>query len=213
LEVQVSIRSRWLKIRKSRLAAEKKAHKASSKARLTYLAKRKQRKLADAVLKRHPARPRGAAAAVKWAARQVNTVEHPPGSNRGPKIDDWSKAAIGITGVSWCQSFADAVLVHGGGPQLKSAYTPQVVQWARDKKFGLKIVSVKDRRPGDFVFFKWPGVSRDLCDHVGVYAGDGKTIEGNTSPGSGGSQNNGGGVFVRERGLANVVAVVRPTYK
>jgi cell wall-associated NlpC family hydrolase len=75
------------------------------------------------------------------------------------------------------------------------------------------VPNVNDRKPGDFVFFKWPGVSHDFCDHVGIYAGNGQTIEGNTSSGTSGSQNNGGGVFVRVRGFANVVAVVRPTYR
>jgi hypothetical protein len=205
LEADVSIRSRWQKILRRRRAAEKKA-------RASFLARRKQRRAAERVLARHPAQPKGAIAGVRWAAKQVGTVEHPPGSNAGPKIDDWSKKSIGITGIPWCQSFANAVLVHGGGPQLKSAYTPQVVQWARDKKFGLKTVPIAQRKPGDFVFFKWPGVSKDFCDHVAVYAGDGRTIEGNTSSSNAGSQNNGGGVFVRVRGTANVVAVVRPTY-
>jgi hypothetical protein len=205
LEADVSIRSRWLKIRRRRRAAAKKAH-------ASWLAKRNQVRRANRILKRHPAKPKGPTAGVRWAAQQVGTLEHPPGSNAGPKITEWSKAAIGISGVPWCQSFADAVLKHGGGPQLKSAYTPQVVQWARDKKFGLRLVPVSDRKPGDFVYFKWPGVSKDFCDHVGVYAGGGETIEGNTSSSNAGSQNNGGGVFVRVRGTANVVAVVRPSY-
>jgi hypothetical protein len=171
---------------------------------------RAKRRLRDHQLKL--AKKRGPAAGVKWGLSKVGVLEHPPGSNAGPGITEWSMASIGVTGVPWCQSFANAVLTAGGGPQLKSAFTPAVVQWAREGKFGLKIVPAAQRQIGDFVFFKWPGVSRDFCDHVGVYAGNGKTVEGNTSPGSGGSQNNGGGVFIRERGFGNVVAVVRPTY-
>jgi cell wall-associated NlpC family hydrolase len=210
----MSIRSRWLKIRKKRRADELQAGSDAHKARLNWLQKRKQRRAADRILKRHPPRPHGAAAAVKWAASQVGTLEQPAGSNAGPRITDWLMASIGITGVPWCQAFVNTALVHGGGEQLKSAFTPQVVQWGRDKKFGLSIVpNVNDRKPGDFVFFKWPGVSHDFCDHVGIYAGNGQTIEGNTSSGNSGSQNNGGGVFVRVRGFANVVAVVRPTYR
>jgi hypothetical protein len=149
---------------------------------------------------------------VRWALSRVGTVEHPAGSNSGPQITGWNLASIGVDHIPWCQSFANAVLLHGGGSQLKSAFTPTVVQWAREAKFGLKIVAFKDLRVGDFVFYKWPGVSHDFCDHVGVYAGNGKTVEGNTSPGNTGSQNNGGGVFLRQRGAANVVACVRPTY-
>jgi hypothetical protein len=165
-----------------------------------------------ALTKKIRALPSGRLRAVKWAVDQVGTTESPYGSNRGPKVSEWNKRAIGIDGVPWCQSFADAVLVAGGGPQLKSAYTVQVIQWAREGKYGLKIVSIAQRQPGDFVYFKWPGVSNDVADHVGVDVGNGATVEGNTSSGSSGSQNNGGQVALRTRGNGYVVAVVRPTY-
>lgn len=154
--------------------------------------------------------------AISWALDQVGVTESPPGSNRGRKIDQWNLASGVSPGPAayWCQSFANAVLVHGDGPQLKSAYTVQIVQWAREGRFGLKIVpgGWRNSRAGDFVFYKFPGVSNDFCDHVGVRLYHEKTIEGNTSPAHGGSQNNGGGVFIRDRGPGMVVAVVRPTY-
>lgn len=158
----------------------------------------------------------GRARAVKWALAQRGTVESPPFSNSGPKIDTWSRASIGITAISWCQCFANAVLVAGGGAQLKSAYTPAVVEWARRGLHGLKLVPISQAQPGDFLYFKWPGVSRDFCDHVGVVTaivnGAPVTAEGNTSPGNAGSQNNGGGVYLRTRPRAYMVACVRPTY-
>jgi hypothetical protein len=155
----------------------------------------------------------GVADGLAWGLKRVGMGERPPGSNNGPEIAVWGRNSIGVAGgFAWCQTFANAVLVAGGGQQLKSAYTVAVVQWAREGKFGLRVVRTSDRREGDFVYFKWPGVSRDFCDHVGVYLGKGKTLEGNTSPGTSGSQNDGGGVFIRTRGLGNVVAVVRPTY-
>lgn len=158
--------------------------------------------------------------ALKWALAQVGTTEQPPGSNQGPKIDQWNIAS----GISpsvyayWCQSFANAVLVHGGGPQLKSAYTPTVVQWARDGKFGLKLLGshYSDAKAGDFLYFKFPGVSDAFCDHVAVRLANKapRTVEGNTSPGVSGSQNNGGcvGIHTTDR-VPYVVAVVRPPYK
>lgn len=150
--------------------------------------------------------------ALRWARAQVGTTERPAGTNRGPGISEWERATLGLDGYAWCQAFANAVLVHGGGVQLKSAYTPQVVQWGRAGTYGLHAVPATQRRAGDFIYFKWPGVSRDFCDHVGVYLGNGLTVEGNTSSGNSGSQNNGGGVYVRNRGLTFVVAAVRPTY-
>lgn len=152
----------------------------------------------------------GVKQAVAWALDRVGTVEQPSYSNRGPLIDKWEIATLGYSGYAWCQAFVNAALVKGGGVQLKSAYTPQVVTWANAGQYGLKRAT--SPQPGDFVYFKWPGVSNAFCDHVGLYVGNGKTVEGNTSSGNQGSQNNGGGVYLRERGTAYVVAYVRPTY-
>lgn len=183
-------------------------------ARALYIHSKALVRQTEAELKKMPSS--GSTRAVKWALAQRGTVEKPAFSNRGPKIDDWSKRSIGITAISWCQCFANAVLVAGGGAQLRSAYTPQVVQWAREHSHGLKLVSISSAQPGDFVYFKWPGVSRDFCDHVGVVASNKNgvitTVEGNTSPGNSGSQNNGGGVYLRTRPRSYMVACVRPTY-
>jgi hypothetical protein len=157
--------------------------------------------------------PHGAAAGVAWGLDQVGTVEHPPFSNSGPKITPWIRAGGGVPGYAWCQYFANQVLVHGGGPQLMSGYTVAVVQWAREGRFGLKVVRAADAEVGDFLYYRWPG-SHDFCDHVGVKAPHAKSLEGNTSPTNAGSQNNGGGVFNRDFSDRRpfLVAVVRPTY-
>lgn len=164
----------------------------------------------------------GVHVALDWALAQVahKVGEVPAGSNCGPLVDQWNRAAGVAPGPAayWCQSFADAVLVHGGGPQLHSGYTPAVVEWARAGKYGLRLVghTYGAAQAGDFVYFKFPGTSRDFCDHVGVRLASKQpgTVEGNTSPGRGGSQNNGGVVAIHgaER-IPYVVAVVRPPYK
>jgi hypothetical protein len=176
-----------------------------------------------AALKPHTTSPQLRALAFAHAQVAAGVSEHPPGSNRGPEVDKWNTAAgIGLGPSSyWCQSFADATLVAAGGPQIVSAYTVAVVQWARAGEHGLVSVfdvgtghgRYEDRRAGDWIYFRFPGVSHDFCDHVGVLDSDrDSTIEGNTSPGPGGSQNNGGVVAVHQRGPAYVVAVVRPPY-
>jgi hypothetical protein len=44
------------------------------------------------------------------------------------------------------------------------------------------VASVVERKPGDLILFKWPGVSSAPCDHVGMLDHDRvHTIEGNTS--------------------------------
>lgn len=154
--------------------------------------------------------------AIRWALSRVGVVEKPPYSNSGPYISAWIKNGGGEPGWAWCQYFCNAGLKVGGGEQLMSGYTPTVVEWARAREHGLKIVSWQQAEKGDFVYFKFPGVSGDVCDHVGLlvsHDGDSVTcVEGNTSPGSGGSQYNGGGVFKKTRSKSLVVYVVRPTY-
>jgi cell wall-associated NlpC family hydrolase len=200
-------------------AVQKRRHETKSAAWKVYLAARERYRRRVQITKARKLKLKtyrdskisGATKAVAWALDQVGTVEQPAFSNRGPKIDAWSTATLGFSGFAWCQSFANAVLVAGGGQQLKTAYTPTGVQWANEKKYGLR--RVMSPRPGDFVYFKFPGVSNAFCDHVGVYVGNGQTIEGNTSSGSQGSQNNGGGVYLRTRPRHQMVAFVRPTYK
>jgi len=201
-------RSRWQKVAHQALLQRQKA-----------LAVIKRRNKQLAALK---AQAPGAHRALTWALEQVahKVGEVPPGSNRGPLVDKWNRAA-GVApgpGAYWCQSFADAMCVAGGGPQIPSGYTVAVVEWAKVGRYGLRYIgsSYKVAQPGDWVFFKFPGVSHDFCDHVGTrLAGSAPaTVEGNTSPGRGGSANNGGVVAIHgaER-IPYTVAVVRPPYK
>lgn len=160
----------------------------------------------------------GGTRTVRWALSRVGVVERPAFSNSGPFISDWLRMSDGQPGWPWCQAFANAGVFIGTARkvQLKSCYTPQVVDWARNREHGLRIVSSSEAAPGDLVYFKFPGISSDFCDHVGILESKGRgvvnTIEGNTSRGNGGSQNNGGGVFRRSRPLSVVVAIVRPPY-
>ena len=153
---------------------------------------------------------------VRWALSRVGVVEHPAFSNSGPFISDWIRQGGGEPGYAWCQYFCNAGLHVGGGIQLTSGYTPQVVEWAKNHEFDLKLVPLSKARRGDFVYFKFPGVSGDICDHVGLFISqdsNGVTcVEGNTSPSQAGSQNNGGGVFRKIRSKSLVAFVVQPTY-
>lgn len=159
----------------------------------------------------------GHVAAVMWALKQVGTAEQPAGSNKGPKITQW-QVDSGYTwvpgaaaGVPWCQCFANAAAVAGGAPQLKTGYTPAVLAGTGD----FKRIPESQAEAGDMVFFKWPGVSNDSCDHVGILTAPARstgsvvtTVEGNTSPGTAGSQNNGGGVYHRSGATARPKSLV-----
>ncbi|HZV74577.1 MAG TPA: hypothetical protein VFF79_12740 [Conexibacter sp.] len=150
--------------------------------------------------------------AVRWALAQVGTIEHPPGSNSGPKISGWIRAGGGQPGWSWCQYFADAVAVHGGCRQIIDGYTVDVMRGAY-ARLGYRPIKVAEALPGDMIFFKFPGISSDPCDHVGIKLDGNRTVEGNTSSDRAGSQSNGGGVFVRDNHMQFAVGAVRVPYK
>lgn len=145
----------------------------------------------------------------------VGTTESPAGSNRGPNISKWQRE-FGIDGQPWCGAFVGYHLQHYAALPIPDGivYTPNIENYGRVRTGGFdRVVSYADRKPGDLVLFKWPGISRDFCDHVGIVDTDNvHTIEGNTSSGNVGSQNNGGGVYRRDRGSQYVVGVVRPRY-
>lgn len=181
-------------------------------ARVLLLRRRRQVSRARKHIARIKAAP-GAAAAVRWALSLAGKVhEQPAYSNWGPRISDWIKAT-GYGGPEpWCQCFANAVAEHGGAPQLHTGYTPTVLAGID----GYRKVALHDAEQGDMIFFKFPGVSSASCDHVGILVhktpSTVECVEGNTSGGNVGSQNDGGGVYLRTRSVSLVAGAVRPPY-
>lgn len=156
---------------------------------------------------------KGILAANRYALAQIGTTEVPAGSNWGPKVGGWLKASGLGFAAAWCGAFTNAVLRAGGfKAQNRWVYTPAMLADARNGNFGLTVVAARYAQAGDCKLFKWPGVSRDSCDHVAYCINADETVEGNTSPGVSGSQNNGGGVYRRDRGDANVAGVARPDW-
>lgn len=161
------------------------------------------------------------AAALAWARDRVGIHEVPFGSNKGPLITQWEVDSgypwvVNVReGVSWCQCFANAVAHAGGAPLIKDGYTPNFLS-GRYRDHGYEPIPLTQAQPGDFIYYKWPGVSHDLCDHVGVLdellASIVRDIEGNTSGTDAGSQNNGGGVYLRERSRLLVAGAVHVPY-
>jgi hypothetical protein len=166
--------------------------------------------------KAYKGRHKSGAEAVLAACRgHIGETEHPAGSNRGPWVSKWQRE-FGIDGQPWCGAFVGYYLQHVAGLPIPSGvvYTPNIRSYGATRTGGFDSLHSWDgRQPGDLILFKWPGISSDFCDHVGILDADRvHTIEGNTSSGTSGSQNNGGGVYRRDRGSADVVAVVRPRY-
>ena len=105
------------------------------------------------------------------------------------------------TGYAWCGGFQVAAFKQAGVDLMKCAwwfYTPYI------KNFAQKIGAWKTsgQNYGDNVLFDW---SLDgVIDHVGAAypdpnAASFRSVEGNTSRGTAGSQSNGGGAWVRYR--------------
>lgn len=136
-------------------------------------------------------------------------------SNTGKNIDKW-EAECGLRGQPYCAMFLMYQYHKATGRKLTPAYayTPNILNAAR-KGTDFTLISKGHERAGDWVLYNFG--SRDPVQHVGaitrvIAPGDNETIEGNTSPGNGGSQDNGGGVFIRRRHGSGVVAYVRPVY-
>lgn len=136
---------------------------------------------------------------VQIAAKYVGTVEQPPNSNSGDRVEEFQAATtVAGTGWPWCQAFVRFVLDKAGAQKngYRGAYVPNFETWA--KAAGLWTQKPK---AGYAVVFEFTG--DDESDHVGIFVAMGvnvvHTIEGNTSRDFLGSQSNGGGVFRRSR--------------
>lgn len=123
-------------------------------------------------------------------------------------------AGFGASGVPFCAMGVSWVLDKVGvePPGGAFAYVPAGINAAR--RLRRLLADVEDARAGDLVCFDWD--DDGVADHVGIVEANFgsylQTIEFNTSPGSGGSQGNGGGVYRRTRDWDSVAAVIRPAY-
>lgn len=120
--------------------------------------------------------------------------------------------AYGFDGVAWCAIFQWwGLVLKSALNHIKSAYTPTVAEWYRAQgRFG------KEPKVGALVFFNFPD-SLDRIQHIGIVeridTDTVTTIEGNTSAGSLGSQDDGGGVYRRKRNRdSSIVGYAYPNY-
>lgn len=151
---------------------------------------------------------------VDIARKELSTTEDPPNSNR-TKYGAW----YGLNGERWCAIFVAWVFAQAAmdlrkllGPGIE--YTPTLA--ALGRKLGLEVP--RDQvRAGDITLLRFSG--RNRIHHVGICAEDGVkpgglvvTIEGNTSAGVVGSQDNGGCVAQRVRPINSIACVLRPPF-
>lgn len=123
---------------------------------------------------------------------------------------------FGESGIPYCAMFTSYCLDWAGvkAAGLPGAYVPWILSANSDAG---RLVANEDAQPGDLVMFDWQGDG--VADHIGIveenHPDEGwmQTIEGNTSPSSGGSQSNGGGVYRRARNYSSIIGVARPYYE
>jgi hypothetical protein len=134
-------------------------------------------------------------------------MEEPPGSNRGLEVEQFL-GAVGLGGGHpYCAAFVSYVLDAAGvaAPRVRSAR-------ARDFEIPTSIPARIVQRgviaipPGTIVVWRVSYDTDDPRGHVGVVIAWGRqygyTVEANTSPGTAGSQRDGGGVWKRRRELS-----------
>ena len=156
---------------------------------------------------------------IEVARADLGYTESPPGSNR-TKYGE----AYGMNGVPWCvealwywfNEAGERMAFFGGG---RTASCGTLLRWYREQ--GLT-ADKKAIQVGDILIQNFSGKKRDgeldtehcgLVVEKGPLAGTWYCVEGNTSPGEEGSQDNGGCVALKLRSVRNTVAVCRPQYQ
>lgn len=157
------------------------------------------------------------------ARGELGVTENPPGSN----IQKYG-AEYGLNAAPWCVIFLWWCFSHAGEKAAffggaKTASCGTLLRWYREQ--GLT-VPVSEVQPGDIVILNFHN-TKDT-EHCGLVVAvedvvfrDGtydrskriKTVEGNTTPGEEGSQDNGGCVALKTRYPSQIVGVCRPQYK
>lgn len=127
--------------------------------------------------------------------------------------DTWLLA----NGIAFCDIFVTWVFWKAGAldvlPGRQSFNTDYRASAGRNAG---ALVTRAQARPGDVLVFDWNRATQ-ATNHVGILekvtaAGNPQSIEGNTSPGSSGSQGNGGGVYRRVRRWDQVRYIIRPDW-
>ncbi len=151
-----------------------------------------------------PGRPEqgSRAKAVGRARSFLGVTENPSGSNKGsPQPSGWQKRVIGSDGYAWCACFTACMAWDAGVVGGSSAGVVVCMDMAQKGKGMFRGYTTDPSRVhrGDFVIIGCKSCHIELVEETPGNNTTIKTIGGNTSPGSGGSQYNGGGVFRRNR--------------
>jgi hypothetical protein len=143
--------------------------------------------------------------AVDNCRKYLGVSENPPESNRGsPEPSGWQNRVYGDDGVPWCACFSTCMAWDSGVVGGSSAAVQYIVSMAQS---GQGMFRGWTTDPANVLQGDMAIVSCTTC-HVGMVVDSDDachTIEGNTSPGSEGSQFNGGCVAERHRSRGEIV--------
>lgn len=139
-----------------------------------------------------------AAKAAKFLLDRVGCHEDPGRPNRAVWLDKWARL-IGswMIGQPWCGLAVWMAARYAGVTLDKTTVSTVAIRdMAQRGVGGFKAWHPASASPqvGWVPVYGTPGSGPQ---HTGMYVGGGRIAEGNTSPGAGGSQNNGGGLYVR----------------
>lgn len=151
------------------------------------------------------------------ALGELGYTESPPGSNR---TKYWDAFGAGWQGQPWCVAFLWWIFQRAGEGSAffggaKTASCGTLWRWYQAQGLSYPADEVK---PGDVVILNFKGTQD--TQHCGIVESvirepilQVTTIEGNTTPGLEGSQDNGGCVARKIRYRSQIVGVARPEYK
>lgn len=156
---------------------------------------------------------------IEIALGELGKTEFPKGSN----LNEYGER-YGLNGVPWCVIFLWDVFNRAGERMAfyNGGITASCKTLLRCYREQGQTAPITDIQVGDILILNFSGKMRDgeldtehcaLVVEKGKLAGTWYTVEGNTSPGLEGSQDNGGCVANKLRHVKNVVAVCRPNYK
>lgn len=149
--------------------------------------------------------------------RVISTARSQLGYKEGRNNDSKYGTEYGLPNQAWCCMFVWWVFKYAGASDLfyggnKTASCSTLMGYY--SQHGQIVTNAKK---GDIIFMNFDGKSSP--GHVGICiedcnGGKVRTIEGNTSPSSGsGSQDNGEGVYEKQRDWKYIVGVARPNYE
>lgn len=153
---------------------------------------------------------------INIARGEIGTVESPAHSNNVKyNTEYYGHPVYGDADYPWCCTFVWWVFKKAGASELfyggdRCAGCTTLASYYKERGQFLTSNPV----PGDLALFQFDNDS--YYDHIGIVvsvdANTITTIDGNTSPGTSGSQDNGGGVYQRTRSRSVVGGYIRPAY-